>query len=107
MLTAGKIAAMEAIDLKATNGGVELRVHVTPRARRPSIGGTRGGALKVAVSAPPVDGAANDAVIEALADALGIPKRRITLVRGASSREKTLRIEGVAVERVLALGRNG
>ena len=103
MLTAGKIAAMEAIDLKATTGGVELRVHVTPRARRPSIGGTHGGALKVAVSAPPVDGAANDAVIEALAEALGIPKRSITLLRGASSREKTLRIEGVAADRVRAL----
>ena len=52
------------------------------------------GRLKVAVTAPPVDGEANAAVIELLAKALGVPRRQVEVIAGASSRRKTVRIEG-------------
>jgi uncharacterized protein (TIGR00251 family) len=103
LLTAGKIAAMEPLDLREVGGAVEVRVRVTPRARRTVVGGAHGGALKIAVTAPPVEGEANAAVIDALADALGVPRRAIAVVRGATSREKTLRIAGVHADRIRAL----
>ena len=53
-----------------------------------------GDRLRVAVTAPPVDGAANAAVIEALADAFGVRKAAVTIVRGETGRRKTVRIEG-------------
>lgn len=52
------------------------------------------GRLKIAVTAPPVDGEANAAVIELLAKALGVPRRQVEVIAGASSRRKTVRIEG-------------
>ena len=58
------------------------------------------GRLKIAVTAPPVDGAANAAVIELLAKALGIPARQVEVIAGASSRRKTVRISGVSRELV-------
>jgi uncharacterized protein (TIGR00251 family) len=52
------------------------------------------GRLKVAVTAPPVDGEANAAVVEVLAKALGVPRRQVEVIAGMSSRRKTVRIEG-------------
>jgi uncharacterized protein (TIGR00251 family) len=98
---------MEPLDLRVTKDAVMVRVRVKPRAKRARVGGVRGGALEVAVTAPPVDGEANAAVIEALANALGVPKRAVTLVRGASSRDKTFRIESVTAEQVAALASSG
>jgi uncharacterized protein (TIGR00251 family) len=73
-----------------------LRVHVHPGARRESLRGIRpDGALKVEVCAPPEGGQANDAVSALLAEALGIGKRRVTVVRGRTSRAKVLEIEGL------------
>lgn len=72
--------------------GTELTVKVTPRARRPGVS-LEDGQLRVGVTAPPEDGKANAAVAEALAHALGIGKSRLTLIRGATAREKTFRIE--------------
>lgn len=60
------------------------------------------GAIKIRLAAPPVDGAANAALIEFIADQLGIPKSRVRLVAGASSRRKTVEIEGVDEATVLA-----
>lgn len=77
-------------------GGIELRVKVQPRARRDSIGGLApdGAALRIAVTAPPEDGRANEAVCAALAKALRVPPSAIALTQGASARLKTLRIAG-------------
>ena len=82
-----------------------LDVVVKPRARRPGIG-ARGadGRLALAVHAPPVDGAANRAVCALVADALGVPARRVTVIRGATSRRKTVQIDGVSDAAVAALG---
>jgi len=72
-----------------------IHVRVIPRARRTEISGRRGDAILVRLAAPPVDGAANDALIAFLADGLGIARRQITIARGASTRDKTLAIEGL------------
>lgn len=72
--------------------GAEFSCKVTPRARKPGL--TRDGAeIRVAVTAPAEDGRANAAVAEALAHALGVAKTRLTLVRGATSRQKLFRLE--------------
>ncbi len=69
-----------------------MRVRVQPRASRNRIAGVHGGRLKLQVTAPPVDGAANRAVVELLAEALALPRRLVEVVSGASSREKTVAV---------------
>jgi uncharacterized protein (TIGR00251 family) len=71
-----------------------IDVLVVPRASRTAVGPRVGDRLRIAVTAPPVDGAANAAVIEALADAFGVRKAAVTIVRGETGRRKTVRIEG-------------
>ncbi len=71
-----------------------LEILVQPRASRAKLGPMHDGRLKVCVTAPPVDGEANAAVIELLAKELGVPKRQVEVIAGASSRRKTVRIEG-------------
>ena len=75
---------------------VLFAVHVVPRASRTAVIGSHGEALKVALAAPPVDGAANAALIELFAALLGRPRRTITVARGESSRQKTLAVEGMS-----------
>jgi uncharacterized protein (TIGR00251 family) len=72
-----------------------IHIRVIPRARRTEISGRRGDAILVRLAAPPVDGAANDALIAYLADRLGLPQRRITIARGATGRDKTLAVDGL------------
>jgi uncharacterized protein (TIGR00251 family) len=74
---------------------ITVDILVQPRASRAKIGPMHDGRIKIAVTAPPVDGEANAAVIELLAGALGVARGDITVVAGASSRRKTLRIERV------------
>ena len=87
----------------AREGAVVFEVVVTPRSSRVRIGPVVEDRLKIAVTAPPAEGEANAAVIEAVAHALGVPKRAVEIVRGESSRRKTLRVAGVTVEQVAAL----
>ena len=83
--------------LRITQSGnsLEIALHIQPRARRTEIAGEFNGALKLKVMAPPVDDAANRAVIQFFASFFSIPKSRIEIVSGEKSREKKLRIEGV------------
>jgi uncharacterized protein (TIGR00251 family) len=74
--------------------GLTIDVLVVPRASRVAVGPMVGDRLRVAVTAPPVDGAANAAVIEALADAFDVRRSAVTIVRGERGRRKTVRIEG-------------
>jgi uncharacterized protein (TIGR00251 family) len=74
------------------SGNVLVRVHVQPGARRAGVVGRHGDALKVRVTAPPVDGRANAAAIELLAAELGVPASTIAVVAGATARRKRLRI---------------
>ena len=83
--------------------GVTFDVLVTPRAARERIGPVVDGRLKVAVTAPPVEGEANAAVCALLAKALGVSRGAVTVVRGDSGRRKTLHARGVTLAAVTAL----
>jgi uncharacterized protein len=72
-----------------------LEVHVVPRARRSALAGRRDGAWLVRLQAPPVDGAANAALLDVLGDVLGISPRQIAIVSGATARRKRVRITGL------------
>ena len=80
---------------------MELRVRVTARASRDELVGLRDGVLHVRVSAPPVDGKANQAVCRLIARAVGVGKTSVRVVRGERSREKVVTIEGVEPEAAL------
>lgn len=82
------------LPLELREGCVLCWIHVTPRARRPGIGGMHGDALRVAVAAAPEAGAANAACIEALARALGVRRSDVSLESGARGRRKRIRVEG-------------
>lgn len=83
------------LPVNAVPGGVRLELRVMPRAPRTAIDGVREGRLVVRVTAPPVDDAANEAVIRTLARALDLPRRAIRLVAGATGRTKTVEIAGI------------
>jgi uncharacterized protein (TIGR00251 family) len=91
------------ITVRSVARGVRFEVRVQPRASRSEIVGEQEGALRVRLAAAPVDGAANDALIELLADLLNIPKRDIRIVTGITSKRKVIEAEGVTAEQVLAL----
>ena len=74
----------------------EIEVRVIPRARREEIAGERDGRLVVRLTAPPVEGAANRALCRLLARRAGVPASRVSIVRGQSSRDKLVRVDGVA-----------
>jgi len=74
------------------DGSITLTIHVQPGAKRSEIAGLYGDAVKIRLAAPAVDGTANAALIALLADAFGVPEREVTLVRGVTSRRKTVRI---------------
>ena len=86
------------LPLTDSAGGISFSVRVTPRARRNQVVGVTAGALKVSVTAPPEDGRANAAVIEVLADWLGIKRRQIEILSGATNRNKVVRVSGVTRE---------
>ena len=73
-----------------------VAVRVIPRSPKSAISGLRGDALLVRLNAPPVDGAANEALIELLAKAFGRPRRDVSLVAGEKSRDKRVAIEGLS-----------
>jgi uncharacterized protein (TIGR00251 family) len=79
---------------------ITIDVLVQPRASRAKIGPRHDGRIKIAVTAPPVDGEANAAVIELVAKSLGVAKSAVEVVAGASSRRKTLRIAGVTADQI-------
>ncbi len=82
--------------------GVYLHVKVQPRARQDEIGEPLGNTLKIKVTAPPVDAAANDALVRLLAERLGCPRGAVQLVRGHTSRHKVLFLQGLDPETVTA-----
>ena len=87
--------------LSAHPDGVLLSVKVQPRASKNQIGAVQNGELKIQVTAPPVDAAANEALIELLAEKLGCGRNRIEIVRGHKSRHKVLQVYGIGPEDVL------
>jgi uncharacterized protein len=82
------------IRMSDTNDAL-IRVRVIPRARKSEVAGTRDGAWLVRLHAPPVEGAANDELIEVIARALAVPKRAVSIASGERSREKSIRVSGI------------
>lgn len=82
--------------IDATRSGCTFRVRVSPRASREAIAGEHDGALKVALTAPPVEGAANAALVKLLAKRLGVSKSAVRIVSGETGRNKRVEVDGVA-----------
>ena len=87
--------------LRETSGGALLRVKLQPRASKNEIGEPLGDELKIKVTAPPVDDAANDALVALLAGRLDCARNRIEIIRGHKSRHKVLKLHGFSAEDVL------
>ena len=83
---------------------ITLNVRVIPRARKTECAGFSDDVLVIRVAAPPVEGAANDALIEYLSSALHVPRRAVRIVSGDRGRRKRMAIDGVTVEQIRALG---
>lgn len=81
----------------ATAAGIRLVVHVQPRASKTEVVGLHGDAIKLRISAPPVDGAANAEVIRFLAEVLRLPRRQLRLAQGDTGRRKTVEAAGISV----------
>jgi len=81
---------------------VRVEVYIQPRAAKTELAGVHGHSIKIRIAAPPVENAANHALIEFVAECLGIAKRRVRLVSGATSRKKVLEIDDVSADRITA-----
>lgn len=79
---------------------VRVEVYIQPRASVTELAGTHAGLIKIRIAAPPVDNAANAALVEFIAKRLGIAKRDVRVVSGASSRRKMLEIDGVSADTI-------
>ena len=88
------------IPVQETSKGTTFAVKVHPRARKNAITGTMGDAVKLALTAPPVDGKANQAVIEFFADLFDIPRSSVTIASGETNRLKVVRVSGISAENV-------
>jgi uncharacterized protein (TIGR00251 family) len=88
--------------LNARLDGVVLSINLQPRASANEIGETLGNELRIKVTAPPVDAAANEALVRLLAEKLECPRGQVELLRGHTSRHKTIKVHGMSAEDVLA-----
>jgi uncharacterized protein (TIGR00251 family) len=84
-----------ALDLRASADGLTLRVRVQPRASKDALSGEREGALVVRLTAPPVEGAANEALARFLGRTLGVPPSAVRVVRGTTGRNKVVSVAGL------------
>jgi uncharacterized protein len=86
--------------IKNSPNGVTFAVKVQPRAKRNAITGEVGDTLKLALTAPPVDGKANEACIEFFAKLLNLPRSSVTIASGQTSRNKVIRVAGLTAQQV-------
>jgi hypothetical protein len=91
---------MSTLRISEKDGCVTLDIAVKPRSSRAGVGPVQGDRLVVSVNAPPVDGKANLAVVQVLAETFGVPRSAVTIVRGETGRKKTVRIAGVTAAAV-------
>ena len=91
---------MSELRVREQDGAVVFEVRVAPRASRSRVIGVQDGALKVALTAPPIDGAANEALRKLLAKTLGVSKSDVEIVRGDRARIKLLRVDGIRAAEV-------
>lgn len=90
------------IEVRETASGVSFAVRLQPKAKQTAVLGELDGALKLAVTAPPIEGRANEACIRFLAELLNVSRSSVTIAAGASSRNKVIRIEGLTADEVRA-----
>jgi uncharacterized protein (TIGR00251 family) len=83
--------------IRSVTSGVRIEIRVTPRASRTTVEGIRGGRVLVRVTAPPVDNAANEAVVDLMAGVLDVPKRAVRVIAGGAARNKVIEVDGVTV----------
>ena len=88
------------IPIRDTPHGATFQIRVHPRARKNAIVGEVGDALKVALTAPPIDGRANEAVLAFFAEFLNVPRSSVTIAAGQSSRNKVIRVAGMTAAQV-------
>ena len=93
----------ETLKVSESATGVVFTVHVQPRASRNEICGIHDGELKVRLTSPPVEDAANKSCVEFLAKKLGVAKSRVSILSGAKSRHKTLKIDGIGSDDIRLL----
>ncbi len=86
--------------IEVTKEAIRLHIFIQPKASKNEIIGPHSGLLKIKITAPPVDGKANEGLIEYLSDYFDIPKRNIIIIRGETSRKKTLELRGISLEQV-------
>ena len=89
--------------LKVTATGFQLSIHTQPNASRTAIVGLHGEALKVAVHAPPVDGAANQEILDFLRSLFQVKKSQVAFVSGEKSRQKKIQIEGIPLDQAKSI----
>jgi len=90
------------LQITEITGGLRFEVRVQPRSSRNQVVGEQAGALKVKLTAPPVDGEANAALIDFLSGCLKLPRRDICLVKGETSRCKMVEIMGISRDEFIA-----
>jgi uncharacterized protein (TIGR00251 family) len=88
------------IPIHDDDGGASFAVKVHPRAKKNAIAGELGDALKVSLTAPPVEGRANEACIEIFANLLKVPRSSVTIASGQKSRRKVIRVVGLSAEEI-------
>lgn len=86
--------------IHATSDGVTFAIKVHPRGKKDAITGSVGDSIKVSLTAPPVDGKANDACIEFFARLLKVSRSSVTIASGHSSRAKVIRVVGLSAEEI-------
>jgi len=91
---------MSQLKITEAAGGVTFAVRVVPRASKDEIAGIHGDAVRIRVTAPPVEGRANEALIAFLAKQLGVRKSQVEIVAGATSRRKMIRVIGLSSQDV-------
>jgi len=89
------------LDIEEFSQGIRIKIKAQPRSSTNLVVGEQDGALKIKLTAPPVDGEANSVLIRYLADSLGLPRRAIKLIKGETSRTKIVEISGISKEEFL------
>ncbi len=89
------------LHLKEDSGGVIIKIRVQPRASKNQLAGIMDDSLRVRITAPPVDGEANEACVKFLAEVFKVPRQSVQLVSGHTGRNKMIRIAGINAEEVL------
>jgi uncharacterized protein len=91
---------MNVVAIKTTTRGVSLALTITPRAGRDEVVGVAGDAIKIRLKAPPVEGRANEELLDFLAKRLAVPRAALAIISGASGRHKIVQVVGISADLV-------